>query len=476
MTRKNLELWNQYGEHLIPIMPFMDNVIERSEGSYLIDVEGNRILDLAAGQFCTILGHNHPAVVQAVVDELQNNLHLGCQYVTEGILKAARMVSEITPGDLNNIIFLSTGSEANEFAMRVAKACQQRNGMIGFDRGYYGISLATRSLSAISAGSGHVDFTPKSPETHHLIAPDTRSGDGQRELESLNTSIKLIGDYAESVAAIVVETVLSAGGMIFPSADYMQALRQYADDIGALLIVDEAQTGFGRCGEWFDCTNLGVTPDILVFSKTSGNGFPSSGVAISDRLKTKLVNRNFYHLSSHQNDALTAAAVSAVIRTIRDDGYLDRAKEQGAYFIERLNDLAVRHGHLTNVRGRGLMIAFDLDPRLGTDSVVPNGLTLFVLACKDRGVHVTYTYYEQSIRILPAISISREEIDFAIEVFDTVLSQLAEGKIDYGDVEQKNKVIQSMLGKSKVARKLHRIWETSPSYWFAKLGKRMKTG
>ena len=147
MTTKNLELWNKYGEHLIPIMPFMDNVIERSEGSYLIDVEGNRILDLAAGQFCTILGHNHPAVVQAVVDELQNNLHLGCQYVTEGILKAARMVSEITPGDLNNIIFLSTGSEANEFAMRVAKACQQRNGMIGFEHGFLSEMLLEKGLS-----------------------------------------------------------------------------------------------------------------------------------------------------------------------------------------------------------------------------------------------------------------------------------------------------------------------------------------
>ncbi|MGI9305295.1 MAG: aspartate aminotransferase family protein [Gammaproteobacteria bacterium] len=468
MSSRNLDLWDEYGDYLIPVQPFMDNVITKSEGSYLIDADGNRLLDLASGQFCTVLGHNPPEFIEALVQELRNNLHTGSQYVTEKVMLAAKMVAEVAPGDLSCVIFLSTGSEANEFALRVAKSYTNRSGAMGYDRGYYGISLGTRSLSVISAD--HVDFSPKIPETFHLIAPSYgRPSHKLSDLDCLELSIRLIGQHAENIAAVVVEPIISAGGMIYPTPQYMQAVAAYARGIGALLIVDESQTGFGRCGKWFDCENLGIAPDILVFSKTSGNGYPSAGVVISPKIRERLLDRGFYHLSSHQNDPVTATAVSAVIRTIRRDNLVVRSADMGGYFLNRLRELEDRHAHLWGARGRGLMIAFEIVE--DKDNLAPwqEMLTPFVLACKARGVHVTYTYYEGAVRVIPASSISTDEIEFAIGVFDKVLADLAAGKIRPDEGEQQNKTIRNMLKRNKLKQRLYRMWETSPRYWVQKL-------
>jgi len=453
-------------------MPFMDGVLARCEGSWLIDVEGRRILDLAAGQFCTILGHGHPRFVEALRAELENNLHTGSQYLTECTLKALSDVAEITPSHLKKIILLSTGSEANEFALRVAKLYTGRTSTAAFDRGYYGISLATRALSSIS--DGHVEFSPKPQGSMQLIAPSCARCPLRLQYPScdhacLSLSTRLIGDNADNIAAVFVEPIVSAGGMIYPTREYMQTLRRWTTDIGALLIVDEAQTGFGRCGTWFDCENLGIEPDILVFSKTSGNGYPSSGVAISERICERILDIGFSHLSSHQNDSLTAAAVSAVIRIVRDEGLRELARDNGAYFLEKLRGLESRHRNLGAVRGRGLMIAFELLRDDEHRSPWTEMLTPFVLACHARGVHVTYTYYEGAVRIIPPLNITREEIDFAIDTFDKTLAEIESGTLDAKPHAQTNPVIRGTLERSRLRRALNRMWETSPKYWMSKL-------
>src|SRR5882757_9763159 len=152
MEGGNIAAWEEYGDYLIPVQPFMDNVIARSEGSYFIDIEGNRVLDLASGQFCTILGHNHPVFVERLTAELKNNLHTGSQYVTESVLRAAKRVAEISPKGLSRVVFLSTGSEAKDFARRGERALTNRKGVGEFARGYCGISWALRTRSAISEG------------------------------------------------------------------------------------------------------------------------------------------------------------------------------------------------------------------------------------------------------------------------------------------------------------------------------------
>jgi 2,2-dialkylglycine decarboxylase (pyruvate) len=311
---RSLELWKREGRHVQVLQPFMDSVIVGGEGSWLVDADGGRILDLAAGQFCSILGHNHPRFVARMQEQVGRLLHLGDQYVSPEVMAACARLVGVAPGKLHKAILLSTGSEANECAMRMAKAATDRTGMLAFSRGYYGISLATHNLSSISDHPRKHDFQPAPVGQHKLLTPSCRHcpvGKEHAECDTscLDASLELIGGQIENVAAVIVEPVLSAGGMIFPSVEYMQRLRAETQRAGALFIVDEAQTGFGRCGRWFDCENLDLAPDILVFSKTSGNGFPSSGVAISDEISGRLVDSGFSHLSSHQNDPLAAAAV-----------------------------------------------------------------------------------------------------------------------------------------------------------------------
>ncbi len=143
----NLSLWDRYGDDLLVVQPFMDSVIARGEGCYLIDAGGRRILDLAAGQFCSVLGHNHKGFIARLKDQLDKIIHLGDQYVSPEVLMAAARLAAVAPGDLNKVIFLSTGSEANECAMRMAKAVTGRTGMLAYSRGYYGISRQPGGLA-----------------------------------------------------------------------------------------------------------------------------------------------------------------------------------------------------------------------------------------------------------------------------------------------------------------------------------------
>src|SRR5262249_47557334 len=278
-TSDSLGLWQRQGKNLLLVQPFMDSVIVGGEGCYLIDADGHRILDLAAGQFCSILGHSHAQFTKRLQQQMIKLLHIGDQYVSPVVLSAASRLAEIAPGSLSKVVFLSTGTEANECAMRIAKAATCRSGMLGFTRGYYGVSLATRNLSSISDHPGKIDFQPAPVNQGKLLTPTCNRCPIQLQHPScaaacVNVSLNLVSQHLGNVAAIIIEPVLSAGGMVFPPKEYLQRLYEVAQKAGVLFIVDEAQTGFGRCGQWFDIKNYEIEPDILVISKTAGNGYP----------------------------------------------------------------------------------------------------------------------------------------------------------------------------------------------------------
>src|SRR5262245_14848901 len=361
----NLDLWRRHGSNLLVVQPFMDSLIVRGQGCYLVDAEGRKILDLAAGQFCSILGHSHKVFTDRLRAQLENLVHLGDQYVSPNVLQAASRLAGITPGALNKVLFLSTGSEANECAMRIAKVATGRTGMLAFSRGYYGISLATRTLSSISDHPGSVDFQPAPIGQFKLLTPSAGHCPIGRQhsscdLACLDVSFEMLGEHLDNIAAVIVEPVVSAGGMIFPPKDYLQALCARVRSAGALFIVDEAQTGFGRCGRWFDVEHAEIEPDILVVSKTVGNGYPAAAVVVSVKVADQLETRGFTHLSSHQNDPLAAAAVHAVIDIVEAEGLVQRSHELGRYFLDQLKVLQQKHALIADVRGRGLMIGMEL--------------------------------------------------------------------------------------------------------------------
>jgi 2,2-dialkylglycine decarboxylase (pyruvate) len=257
--------------------------------------------------------------------------------------------------------------------------------------------------------------------------------------------------------------------MIFPPTDYLQKLRDVTRNLGILLIVDEAQTGFGRCGQWFDVQNHAIEPDILVLSKTAGNGYPAAAVIVTDAVAKKLESRRFMHLSSHQNDPLAAAVVLAVIDTVERQGLIQQSRAMGEYFMEGLGLLKEKHSLITDVRGRGLMIGIELDPS------GPNRDALALKAamlCERKGVHLTFSYFEPVLRIIPPLIISEAEIDMALSVLNDVLTTLETGEVDVLPLIPQNIVsgdfVRDMV-KSSPGAMLRKMWTTSPRQWVDKL-------
>jgi 2,2-dialkylglycine decarboxylase (pyruvate) len=461
----NMDYWRRYGEYVLMAMPYADEILVEARGCTLRDADGNELVDLAAGMFCCVLGHNHPKFIERIVHQTQQLLHTGTQFLSPAVLEAGCKLASIVPGRLQKSIFLSTGTEANEFAFRLAKAYTGRTGIMGLSRGYYGNSIATKSCSSL-ASHQLKDSLPTMPETVRLpITPQcvTCFSDATQPpcmfpcLESVGS---WIGDWS-NIAAVIVEPVLSAGGMLTPPPGYLKSLQKMAHDNGALLIVDEAQTGFGRTGKWFAIEHHDVEPDILTLSKSLGNGFPVAAVIATPEIADEVVAKGFWNLSSHQSDPVAAAAVSAVIDIVREENLIEQARENGAYFMDRLRDLSARRPVLANVRGEGLMIGFDLavkDPDKVAEAV--HG---FTFGCRRRGVHLTYGYGNVNFRIIPPLVITRAEIDFAVKVIDESLAAIVAETASIDDYLPKNPYTKRIFEKHLWRRLLNYWWRSSPA-------------
>lgn len=473
---KSLALWKKYGKHVLMAMPYADNLIVDGTGSVLRDLDGNQILDLSAGQFCSILGNNHPKYIERMIEQMKKVMHAGTQFLSPIVLEAAAKLAEIAPGALSKSIFLSTGTEANECAIALAKSYTGKSGVIGFNRGYYGLSLSTKSLSSIFSPGDRHGSGPTVPESFRFLAPHcshcpVKSHYPECDFACLETSIEAALPKGCEIAAVITEAVFSAGGMVIPPPGYLQALKSFAQRIGALLIVDEAQTGFGRTGKWFACEHHEVEPDILVVSKTAGAGFPVSGVITTDEIADHIAARGWIHLASHQSDPLPAAALAATIDVVREENLIDKAAADGRYFMERLEQLKANYPIITEVRGLGLMIGMEIS-NLG-DGPERELCMLIVALCESRGVHLTYTYFEPVIRFLPPLSISRQEIDLAVSVLDQAIGTALKGDVSLDSLLASNpysrSLIERLRGRKTLRNMVSRLHETSPKQWLRKI-------
>jgi 2,2-dialkylglycine decarboxylase (pyruvate) len=477
-TKTSLALWERYGEYLLMAMPYCDELIADAKGCMLKDVDGNEFLDLAAGQFCSLIGHNHPKLIAKLTDQLQRVLHIGTQFLSPVVMEAAEKFADVAPGNLKRSLFLSTGTEANECAISIAKMYTRKAGVVGFSRGYYGLSLTTKSLSRIFTERERHGDGPLVPSTYQLITPycfrcPISAHYPECELRCLQTSIENSISGVDNLAAIIVEPVVSAGGMIIPPPGYLKQLKAFAHEHGALLIMDEAQTGFGRTGKWFAAEHHEVEPDILVVSKSAGGGFPVSGLITTAEIADRVAREGFVHLASHQSDPVAAAAVSALIDVVREEGLVQAADTNGAYFFNCLRQLQDRHPLVADVRGQGLMLAMELaDPGAAEPAGAELAVAMMAL-CRDKGVHLTFTYFEPVLRFIPPLTISREQIDTAIAVLDGALSRTAQKDYSLDELLPRNRFSRAFAdnlgGKRTVKRLLSRLYETSPQHWVDKL-------
>lgn len=421
--------------HLVRYVPgFAPFLVERAEGSWVWDRQGHRILDFTSGQICSTIGHNHPRIVEAIRSACDRVLHLNSWMLSEEVVRLAARLAELLPAPLEKVILLNTGSESNEIAIRMAKLASGRFETIGLDQSFHGL---TAGVASVTYSVPHRGYGPQLPGTFALPAPysyrcpvkrrpDGRAGCPGCDLACLERGFELFdANSAGSLAATIAEPVLSAGGVIDPPPGYLRRVAELTRARGGLLIVDEAQTGFGRLGTMFGFEQDGIVPDILTISKTLGGGIPLAATVVSAEMEERIVERGFVHVTSHVSDPLPAAVGLAVLDVVIEERLPERAAAMGQRLRAGLLELADRHPVVGEVRGRGLLLgvelvtdretrqpADDLGAR-ATDECLARGLSMNIV----RHVGANSVW-----RLAPPLTVSEDEIDLALSIMDDSLA------------------------------------------------------
>src|SRR5256886_2546032 len=263
-------------------------IVPRASGAWLEPTDGQRILDFTSGQICATIGHNHPRIVEAMQQSLDEVIHLNSWMLSEPVLELAERLISLVPASLNKVILVNTGGEANEIALRIAKMHTGHFEIVGLTRSWHGLQAGTASLNL---AGGHAGYGPLMPGSLTLPAPyayrcPIRHCSGICDCSCLEAGFDLIDQQSVgSLCAVIAEPVLSAGGVIVPPPQYFQRLRQLCNERRMLLILDEAQTGFGRLGTMFGFESFAVVPDMLSVSKTLGGGIPLAATLTSTEIE-----------------------------------------------------------------------------------------------------------------------------------------------------------------------------------------------
>ena len=408
--------------------PFPDFLIARADGSWLTTEDGRRVLDFTSGQMCATLGHGHPAILDAMRAAGGRAVHLFSGFLSRDVTELARELMALLPEPLARAMFLSTGGEANEAALRLAKLHTGGHEVLAFAGSWHGMTAGAAS-STYSAGRR--GYGPALPGTMALPTPNAYRCPiahcrDRCDLTCLDTGLALAD--AQSVgapAAAIVEPILSAGGIVPLPDGYLARLKQRCEERGMLLIVDEAQTALGRVGTMFAFEQHDVVPDFVALSKTLGGGLPLSATITTDAIEADAFAKGFLHVTSHVSDPLPAAVGRAVIQTVLADDLAARAVTIGARLRAGLEELQRRHEPIGDVRGAGLMLGVDLvheresrEPDTAYGSAVTE-------RCLDLGLNVNIVKFAglgSVLRIAPPLVIAAEDIDLGLEILDQALT------------------------------------------------------
>jgi 2,2-dialkylglycine decarboxylase (pyruvate) len=407
---------------------FAPFAVARAEGAWLETADGRRILDFTSGQICSTLGHNHPRVASAIREALTSVIHLNSWMLSEPVLALAERLAGLFPAPLGKVILLNTGSEANEVALKLAKMFTGRFEVVGLTRSFHGLLAG---IASVNFSMAHAGYGPLLPGAFALPAPyayrcPIRHCDGACDCTCLEAGFELVDQQSVgSLCAAVAEPVLSAGGVIVPPDGYFRRLRELCDERGMLLVVDEAQTGFGRLGTMFGFEHDGLVPDLVAVSKTLGGGVPLAATVTSPAIEADCVDKGFLHVTSHVSDPLPAAAGLAVLDVVEEDGLVERARARGERLLVRLRELQDRHEHVGDVRGRGLLVGVELVVDRGTREPADELGAAVTAECLRRGLSMNIVRAGSSancFRIAPPLSVSEDEIDLAVEILDASLT------------------------------------------------------
>ena len=405
------------------------NLFTSAKGTIVKDSNGREYLDFTSGQMCATIGHNHPAIVDAVHRAGEKAFHMFSGMIPEVVAELGQTLArDWLPGDIKKTIFINTGSEATEVALRMAKMYTDGYEVLALGGSWHGI---TGGASTVSFASDRKGYGVPAPGVFLIPEPNSyrpyiqAATPEEAALANLNLALKMFDMQSSGRgAAIIVEPVISAGGVLVPPKSFMQALRKAADDRGMLLIFDEAQTAFGRIGTRTGSEFFGVVPDIMTMSKTLGGGLPLAAVSTTAKIEEVLHQKHFTFYTSHVSDPLTAEVGLAVLKVIKEENLIARANEMGGYLRRRFEELQQRYEVIGDIRGAGLLLGVELvtdrasrNPahELGamtTRKCFENGLSMNIRRRPERG---------SVWRIAPPLTVSTDEIDRAVDILDKAL-------------------------------------------------------
>lgn len=397
--------------------------VTRAENAELWDEEGRRFIDFAGGIAVLNVGHRHPRVIAAVRDQLDAYTHTAFQVTAyRPYIELAERLNALAPfsGDARTIFF-TTGAEAVENAVKIARAATGRHGVIAFTGAFHGRTALIMAMTGKVAPYKR-DFGPSVPGVYHLPFPIDHMDVGLDDaLRALRLMFAADLDPAQ-VAAIVIEPVQGEGGFHVASPALLAALRTICDEHGILLVADEVQAGFARTGRMFGIEHSGVEPDLVAIAKSMGGGFPISGVigraAIMDKVEPGGLG------GTYRGSPVGCAAALAVLDVIEEEGLLARADRIGARIVERL-ELARRRNDLLpigNIRGPGAMIAFDILETGGTSTPATGGAKPVVTRAMEEGlVLLSCGTLGETIRILVPLTVTDEVLDEGLDAMERAL-------------------------------------------------------
>jgi 4-aminobutyrate aminotransferase/(S)-3-amino-2-methylpropionate transaminase len=402
--------------------------IDKADNAELWDVEGNRYIDFGAGIAVVNTGHNHPKVKAAVIKQLDKFTHT-CFMVTpyeSGVELAEKLIAKAPISEPSKAIYVTTGAEAVENCIKIARAYTGRRGVIAFNGGFHGRTNMAMGLTGKIVPYKH-EFGPFPGDIYHAPYPiDYHNISIEQSLDSLKTLMK-VAIAPDDVAAIIIEPVQGEGGFYEAPKEFLEALRVICDEHGIVLIADEIQTGYARTGKMFCMEHSGVEPDLITMAKGIAGGYPLAAVVGKAHMMDAPSPGGLG--GTYAGSPVSIAAALAVLDVIEEQDLINRAVEIGDAFIGRLNSFKETYPHtIGNVRNTGAMIAMELveegdankpNPLLAKALVIAASKKgLILLSCGSRG---------NVIRFLPPLTISDELIN---EGLDIVNSCLQEAKID----------------------------------------------
>jgi 2,2-dialkylglycine decarboxylase (pyruvate) len=402
-------------------------VVQQAEGAWVETTDGRRILDFTSGQICSTLGHGHPRIAAALRESLERVVHLSSWMLSEPVLALAERLAALLPDPLERTILLNTGSEANEVALKLAKLRTGRFEVAGLTRSFHGL---LSGIASVNFSIAHAGYGPLLPGSFAIPAPyayrcPVRHCDGACDCTCLEAGFELLdAQSVGSLCALIAEPVLSTGGIIVPPDGWLRRAQELCRERGMLLVLDEAQTGFGRLGTMFAFERDGVVPDVVTLSKTLGGGVPLAATVTSAAIEEDCVAKGFLHVTSHVSDPLPAAAGLAVLDVIAEEGLVERARERGDHLLARLRELQREHEQIGDVRGRGLLVGLELVTDRGTKEPASALGAAVTAECLERGLSMNIVRsgsITNCLRLAPPLTITEPEIDTAVEILDTSL-------------------------------------------------------